>query len=252
MELVESLTKIGLNTKEAQVYIALLQTGKATAYNVAKHSGLKKPTTYVILEDLIDKGVASKVPRTKTMQYAAISPTELFSVYKSRLENAEKEALPELKALSRGRDYKVKASYFEGMGGVKELYRRMFKTMAGKEVVGFYAHEKDTSPELQQYWRGLNEEVRKKYIRRRVITTKHPSLEHYLKKENQKKYYVKLKALPEKIYNSNISLEIYKNFTQIISHRHLQGILIDNPDIARVLKQIFELVWEREDIAVKK
>ena len=251
MELIQSLKNLGLNEKEAKVYVALLQTGKATAYSVAKHSGLKKPTTYVILEDLIDKGIVNKVPRTKTMQYAAISPGDLFSIYKSRLENAEKEALPELKALSRGKEYKVRASYFEGMGGIKELYRRMFKAMAGKEVVGFYAHQKDTSLELQQCWQELNEEIRKKYISRRAITTRHPSLGHYIKKETQKKYHVKLKALPEKKYNSNISVEMYKNFTQIISHRHLQGILIDNPDIAKVMKQIFELVWEREDIEVK-
>ena len=58
--------------------------------------------------------------------------------------------------------------------------------------------------------------------------------------------------ISKKKYSSNISIEVYKNFTQIISHRYLQGILIDNPDIARVMKQIFELVWERDDIVIKK
>ena len=83
MELIKSLKNLGLNEKEARVYVALLQLGKATAYSVAKHSGLKKPTTYVILDDLIDKGIVSKVPRAKIMQYTAISPEDLFSTYKS-------------------------------------------------------------------------------------------------------------------------------------------------------------------------
>ena len=39
-------------------------------------------------------------------------------------------------------------------------------------------------------------------------------------------------------------IEVYKNYTQIISHRYLQGLLIYNPDIAKAIKQIFNLVWE--------
>lgn len=64
MNTIQSLINIELNEKEEKVYISLLQIGKATAYSVAKHSGLKKPTTYAILGDLIDGGIVTKVPRT--------------------------------------------------------------------------------------------------------------------------------------------------------------------------------------------
>ena len=55
MELKEALQTIGLNEKECAVYLALLQLGRASAYSVAQKSGLKKPTTYVILDELIEK-----------------------------------------------------------------------------------------------------------------------------------------------------------------------------------------------------
>ncbi len=249
MELIQSLKNLGLNEKEARVYIALLQTGQSTAYRVAKHSGLKKPTAYVILDDLIDKGIVSKVPRAKIMQYNAISPEDLFSTYKSRLANAETEALPELKALSRGRmKNKVKVSYYEGLEGIREMYNKLCKTMAGKEYTGFFAHEKDTPPELLKFFDELNEKIRKQNIRRRGITVKHKSLKKYLNKDFQKKYQLNLRALPANVYDSNISIEIYKNYTQIFSHRYLQGILIDNPDIARTIKQIFEIVWKNDAV----
>ena len=48
-------------------------------------------------------------------------------------------------------------------------------------------------------------------------------------------------GLPPSIYSSNISIEVYKDYTQIISHRYVQGILIRNPDIANVMRQIFEI-----------
>ena len=57
-----------------------------------------------------------------------------------------------------------------------------------------------------------------------------------------------LKALNRgKEYKVRVFYEIFLNKTYIFSHKHLQVTVIDNPDVARVMKQIFELVWERED-----
>ena len=46
METIEALKNLGLNEKEAKVYLALLQTGKSKAYVVSKYSGLKKTTNF--------------------------------------------------------------------------------------------------------------------------------------------------------------------------------------------------------------
>jgi HTH-type transcriptional regulator, sugar sensing transcriptional regulator len=246
MNLVQALKNLGLNEKEAQVYIALLQMGQSTAYTVAKHSGLKKPTAYVILDGLIERGVVFMVPKTNTREYSAVSPEELFGIVKSRLESAEKEALPELMALNKGQDHKVSVTYYEGLDGIKEMYNRLNKEMIGKKFIGFYAHQKDTPKIVQDYWLELTEEFRKRKIARRGITTADPSITSYLTDEFAKRHLANLKALDPAKYSSNISIEIYKNKTQIISHRYLQGILIDNPDIASVMKQIFELVWDDE------
>ncbi|MDP3052161.1 MAG: helix-turn-helix domain-containing protein [bacterium] len=251
MDLVASLQNLGLTEKEAKVYLALLQLGKATAYSVAIRANLKNPTAYVILENLIAKGIAQKVPRAKKALYVAISPEDLFSIAKGKIKNAEEEALPELKSLSRGKGYQVRASYYEGLSGIKEMYSRLIKMMKGKEYIGFFAHEKDAPAELLKYFDELNEMFRKNGIKRRGITVYDPIiLERYLNDEFTRKYFFKGKALPPEKYNSNISIEIYKNYVQIFSHRYLQATVIENPDVANVMRQIFELIWEREDIAV--
>lgn len=251
MNLVETLTRIGLNEKQAQVYIALVQTGKATAYSVAKHSGLKKPTTYVILDELIAKGIVKKLPQAKTMHYTAISPEDLFSIYKSRIANAEKEALPELKALSRGKGYKVRATYYEGMEGIREMYKTFQKQIKKKKYVAFYAHERDASPVLLDFFKEMRDEFLKDNIYREGITVYDESIKRFLDPKYMKTRNIKLKALPIDKYNSNISIEIAGNLTQIFSHKHLQGIILDNPDIAKVLKQIFKLLWNQDDLFVK-
>jgi sugar-specific transcriptional regulator TrmB len=248
MELIESLVNLGLNEKEARVYLALLPLEKATAYTVAIRSGLKNPTAYVILDNLVSKGFALKIPREDKHYFIAKSPRECVAIAREKLSTAE-EMLPELMAMQKKSDEKANVSYYEGFDGIKKMYAGLLENMKKKPVnersfVAFYAHQKHTPDFLQKYWLELSEEYGKINLKRKAVTTLHPSIKHYLEEETKKRFGMDLRPLPEKDYSSNISIEVYDKYTQIISHRYLQGILIDNPDIADVMKQIFNLVWK--------
>lgn len=56
---VESLMQIGFTEKEAQVYLMLLRIGPAPASLLAKRVGMKRVTTYSVLESLSERGVVS-------------------------------------------------------------------------------------------------------------------------------------------------------------------------------------------------
>ena len=241
MNLVEALQNLGLNEKEAKVYIALLQLGRGTAYSVAKHSGLKKPTTYVILEQLIKKGVANKIPRENILRYVAVNPDEIFSAIETKIINA-KQALPELKALSKGKEYKVATTYYEGVDGIKEMYRKVLKTIINQEIVGFYANAKNNSPEMLELWDDWTNKRTERNINVRAITPADAKTVEWVK--GKERHLLKIKFVPNEEYDSNVSIEVYDNFVQIISSQYLQGVLIDNPDIADTMRQIFEIVWK--------
>lgn len=248
MEIIESLINLGLNEKEAKVYLALLPLEKATAYTVATRSGLKKPTAYVILGNLVAKGFALKIPHQDKHYFLAKSPKECIAIARERLSTAA-DMLPELMAMQKRTDEKANVTYYEGFDGVKEMYRLQLQHMKKKSTqerkfVAFYAHAQDTPDFMYKYWLELGEKYADMNMKRRAVTTLHPSIKYFLKKENMEHLGMDLRPLDEKDYSSNISIEVYDNFTQILSHRHLQGILIDNPDIADVMKQIFELVWK--------
>lgn len=249
MELIKSLENIGLNEKEAKCYLTLLPLRQATAYMVALRSGLKKPTAYVVLESLVNKGFALKIPGQDKTNYIAKSPKECMALAQGRMRSAQ-ESLPELMAMRReGNDEKVSVAYFEGLDGVKEMYDQMIKKMKQnpidqRHLLSFSAHLEDTSESLQKYWADLNEQFVKSHITRKSITTNHETLEPFLQKSYLKKYDIQIKAVNPEDYLSNITIDIYDNFTQIISHRYLQGILIENPDVAKVMNQIFKLTWK--------
>ena len=76
----ESLSILGLNEKQAAIYIALLQIGRSSAYAIADKALIKRPTTYVILGELIEKGLVSRIPRIRKKLYVAISPEQAFAL----------------------------------------------------------------------------------------------------------------------------------------------------------------------------
>ncbi len=57
------LSNIGFHEKESKIYLALLETSAQPASIVAKQSGINRTTTYLILEDLLKKGVVKRFER---------------------------------------------------------------------------------------------------------------------------------------------------------------------------------------------
>ena len=135
----------------------------------------------------------------------------------------------------------MQTSYFEGLAGIKEMYKNLLREAAGKTYIGFFANQKDTPKELTEYWKELNEEMVKRKIKMRGITTKDETMKEYFNFTRMPKELFDMVGLSPSIYSSNISIEVYNDYTQIISHRYVQGILIRNPDIANVMRQIFKL-----------
>ena len=65
MDLSKKLIKLGFTQKQALVYLACLQLGVATVLQIAQFAGLKRPIVYLILDDLEEKGLVSKVKEAK-------------------------------------------------------------------------------------------------------------------------------------------------------------------------------------------
>ena len=153
-----------------------------------------------------------------------------------------KSALPELLAIVNKKGPQFRTLYYEGEKSIREMLNLMNQRMKDGELVGFYAKATPETKPLEEYFHDLNEERKDLGIKSRGITPDDPSLEWYRKRigffGNQFKF------LNKKDYSSDCSIEIGKDFIQIISLRHLQGVHIENPDVAQTMRQVFEMVWQ--------
>src|SRR3990167_10618330 len=105
LHLEQTLTEIGLSSKEAGVYIALLLLGHGTVSQISRRAGINRTTGYDILDSLLSKGLVSISGKEPKQEYRAESPENIGKFLRQDIE-IKKEALvktqlliPELKSI---------------------------------------------------------------------------------------------------------------------------------------------------------
>ncbi len=238
-----ALQNIGLSEKESLVYVALLKLGKANVTQIAELSKLKRPTIYVILEELRKKELVLKVPFAKKAVYIAKDPDAYFQESLSRAKEAY-STLAELKAMHH-KDNKVSTMYFEGEDGVKEALFYRHKELENSEIVGFFAKGDKLSPPLLKQAHKWRESLNDLNITVRGIAPEHTSLKEFRKTDAALEEVFKTIACDA--YSSDVSIDATELFVRIVLFDVQQAIIIENPAIVKTVKQIFELSWNKLD-----
>ena len=74
---VEDMKRLGFTEYESKVYIQLLKQSPATAYEIAKSTGVPRPNTYHALEALVQRGAVLPVSENP-VRYIGAKPEGLF------------------------------------------------------------------------------------------------------------------------------------------------------------------------------
>lgn len=88
------LRKLGLNEKEVSVYLAGLELGPTSVQKIAMKAKISRPTAYVIIKNLEEKGLFSEAKQENKKYYAAQSPDSILGVLRIQkriLEEKERE-----------------------------------------------------------------------------------------------------------------------------------------------------------------
>ena len=75
---VPELQALGFTEYEAKAYVALLQAGPLTGYQVAKASGIPRPNVYPLLERLEQRGALTRVETEGRVRYRAVPAADML------------------------------------------------------------------------------------------------------------------------------------------------------------------------------
>ena len=237
MELSNILESFGLKTKEAHLYLTILELGEAKAQEIASKAGIQRTNFYDLVPRLIALGLVKQTKRNQKPIYRATDPEELVKLEERRLEHL-KQALPRLKAITNISAEKPRIFYYEGVQGVKQVYEHMLEHQ-GK--IAIFTTPSFVSKEQ------LN--LLKEHVPKRIARGNHLRMIGEVSPENvmlQKRDAAELREtrlLPKDVYHSNVEIGIYGKKIFIVDFRQVFGMEIESPDVASVLTQIFEIVW---------
>lgn len=242
MEIPDVLKKIGLDADETAVYLAALEMGPSLVTSIAKRSGVKRTTVYLVAKSLMEKGLLGEYKTRHGIHLSAQPPEYLLTKVEEQKKEVE-EIIPQLKALTRKDDYRPQVKYFEG-----------------KE--GYYAVAEDT---LQKHaaeilWLGNPEEIYKIigkkwddefYVPKRMerkIKMRALLLEDDWSRElknTDEKFLRQTRFLPKSFPFHSTELIYQNKIAYFSSQKELICVLIESTDLAEMEKAKFELLWKR-------
>ncbi len=246
-ELASKLQAIGLNDKEARVYVASLFLGPAAVQRIAEQAGVNRATTYVILGQLQEMGLVSESTEAKKTVYIAEGPEGLarWIADQEALVATRRKSLEaltdELQQAQRveERDAPVIRFYRgrDGISSVLEESRR--KRQQGDVVYGFSDNDEAAKILPDNSKKSPAARLKKKVSSKAFYYAKGKGLASDPKLLREVK---KLAAAPK----ADISLSPGR--ATIITYRGVDSIavVIESQEIVGALRQLFELAWENK------
>src|SRR3989339_948084 len=124
-DLLHILRSVGLDQKEAALYLSGLELGSAPASEYAKAAKMNRITAYNTLEGLARRGLMTVTKKVRAKWYAPVPPEHL-SIEARKNADALSRMLPELRSL-QGKDHRRPVvRYFEGWEGIRRVYEDTF------------------------------------------------------------------------------------------------------------------------------
>ncbi len=130
------LGAIGLNEKQELVYRTLIQSSETTITELARKLGIKRPTLYLAIDELIMLGLISDKKENKKRLLSAVHPRRLAQIAKLKMSAVE-DLLPELILQYRLPANRPKIDTYRGENGVKNLYEELFEGLSNKKEALF-------------------------------------------------------------------------------------------------------------------
>ena len=234
----ESLISLGLSVQEADVYIALLKQGGASASVLARDIGMKRTTAYAILKNLTEKGFSSVYFRSGKRVYHAQKPHKIASLVEQKLQSFN-EAIPFFESMDRAQTQKLGLRFIESKNELEKFYDEILIDYKNKEyrIIGSTPAWESIDP---RYFVKFRENRAKANIHTKLLLTAESKKDSPTDKDLLRQ----VRFLPkERAFKS--TLDIFDDKVLIVSPDLASlAVIVAVPAMVDIFKSIFEMLWE--------
>jgi DNA-binding transcriptional regulator GbsR (MarR family) len=261
---IKSLIELGLSEKEAMLYLALLELGVTSASEMARRTNINRSSAYVVLKSLEKIGLVTSVTNVHpgnevtVQQFLAASPDALLTMAKKRsqhehaIEKKIEVLIPELKALHKDSRYKPKVYVYEDMEATRRYMPTLLEEQTTRGMKTYRLYGDFTVLQAGNFLPGSDfgnvrgSNIKNSGITAQVLSTKtlHNHAETGYRKFGITGDVRLLAQESRSLIPSNLTaLAIYEDKVGYFTENS-HFIVIENKEMADVLKNIFDLAFE--------
>ena len=251
-QLISSIEDLGLSNKEARIYVASLMLGPSGVQSIADYSGIKRVTTYVILESLVTLGLVSQIVKGKKTFFIAEDPTNLRRLLDKREQEVKEQKqsfetiLPSLLGLKALPKESPSVRFYEGAEGVNTIMETYLnRAHLGKADIIYGISNLDQVfryfPDIRE--QGSNPRRQRESIKSRMIYT---SSRGPILKGNDAEFNRESRYLPPEKFDMAGDFTIIGDTIVMLALTGKQplGVTITSSVLAQGFRVIFDVVWD--------
>lgn len=239
--MIGSLEKLGLHCLEAKLYVVLLSSDSLTISEAARAAGIKRTTTYSVVDALARRGLVAYETRGSRRRVRALSPEQINEMIEQQRQTSA-TLVPELLSIFRERSESVAIRTYEGLSAIKRVYEELLPVLRKDDDYLVIGNQAQWLSLDQDYFHDFTVRRGKLPIRIRMIL---------VDSEVAKKI-----QCVQHLYNEEIRLlpsgvSFHTNFVivpnRVVIHElHPPGnaLVIDNKGVVKTLSELFNLLWE--------
>lgn len=233
-------TALGITEKAAKVYLAALPFERASVAHIAQRTGLKRPSVYLYIDELLKGGFVEKIAVGKRQYYRASDPEALLTQMQKKYAELQ-TVLTELWALRSASSGKPQVTILEGKAGIERIYEEVVHSHSFCAWSNLVVVEKLFPHESLQ----IAEKIKERGITAREIiadTKETRRIARSFSRIAGQTYRVRV-AEGELLQNDNL---VYNNTVAMfrLHEYNLFVVRIEDQTIADTMRVLFNLAWK--------
>lgn len=240
------LIKLGFSDKEAKVYIASLEIGAAPVQRIAEKSGVKRATTYVMIESLMTRGLMSTYQKGKKTFFLAENPKRLKLMLDAEADGLNKKQivldglLGDLLSFRNSTGEHPGVTFLEGVEGLLTVHQEILSSRVDEILNIVSLDDAERVGMGDQEAEQLRTSLQKGKVSIRVLYT--TEKEQGLKPVERKGW--ERKRISSKQFPLHGEITIFGDKVAAFSYKgKIFATLIDSREIAQTMRVLFNLAW---------
>jgi sugar-specific transcriptional regulator TrmB len=239
--MMEELLALGLDAKEAKLYLAVLERGEAPVRELADSSGVGRTNAYDVVDRLIRRGLVAQVDvgTSGRKVVVATDPYRLIEKWEEQRRQLD-EIVPALRAMHRDSAQHTRVRYYEGAEGISTVLYSTLRSTG--PLLGILSMRDLFTVPGEAAMNDYVAERTRRDLHLRVVRSRQKDLAPHWSTDPAARR--DARYAPEG-YVFTMTMFIMDDTVAVISSRvESFGMTIESAEYAELQRNLFEVLWE--------